>query len=139
MNKYEIVKKIENFAPIETQEKWDMSGWIVNNFNKTDVKRVMFALTITANVVEQAKEQNCDMIISHHPLFYVPLEFKTVEIYSAHTNFDLAQGGTTDTLIKELGLQKSQDKGFVRIVKLENPISVEEFKTRLLKISQKLR
>ena len=27
MNKYDLVRKIEEFAPLETQEKWDCSGW----------------------------------------------------------------------------------------------------------------
>ena len=29
MKKREIVRKIEQFAPLETQEKWDCSGWLV--------------------------------------------------------------------------------------------------------------
>lgn len=27
LNKYDIVRKIEEFAPLETQESWDCSGW----------------------------------------------------------------------------------------------------------------
>ena len=30
LNKYEIIRKIEEFAPLETQEKWDCSGWGVD-------------------------------------------------------------------------------------------------------------
>ena len=139
MNKYDIISNIEKFAPIETQEKWDMSGWLVNNHEIIDVKKIMFALTVTEDVLQQAKKNNCDMIISHHPLFYVPFEFKNIEIYSAHTNLDMAEGGTTDTLIKHLGFMKSENKGFVRIVYLDKPISVEELKNKLYNISPKLR
>ena len=138
MNKYEIVKKIENIAPIDTQESWDCSGWVVN-MEYAEVHKILFALTVTDDIYRQAKEKNCDMIISHHPLFYVPLEYKDINIYCAHTNFDLAQGGTTDTLIKELGLKKIKDEGFVRIVELERPMSVKDFREKLLKISPKLR
>ena len=74
MNKYEIVKKIENFAPLELQEAWDASGWIVNT-PESEVNKIMFALTITPQVYGQAIRQNCDMIISHHPLFFVPYNY----------------------------------------------------------------
>ncbi|MBR1776758.1 Nif3-like dinuclear metal center hexameric protein [bacterium] len=138
MNKYEIVQKIEKFAPPETQEKWDASGWIVEIVG-SEIKKILFALTVTPNVIKQAENLGCDMIISHHPLFFVPFEYKKFNIYCAHTNFDLAQGGTTDTLINKLGLKKSYDNGFVRIVNLPNPITVEELKNKLLNISPNLR
>lgn len=138
MNKYEIVRKIEEFAPPETQESWDASGWAVN-LPDADVNKVMFALTVTDSVVEQARKADCDMIISHHPLFFVPFKYKDINIYSAHTNLDRAEGGTTDTLIRELGFEKSRNEDFVRIVELDKPISVEDLRQKLLKISPKLR
>ena len=138
MNKYEIVRKIEEFAPLETQEKWDASGWIVELANN-EVNKILFALTITDKVFEQAVTQNCDMIISHHPLFFVPLEYRKINMYCAHTNLDRAEGGTTDLIIKKLSLKKSYNDDFVRVVELEKPISVEELKNKLLKISPKLR
>ena len=138
MNKYEIVKKIEEFAPPDTQESWDASGWSVE-LSGAEVNKVLFALTITDDVVKQAREKNCDMIISHHPLFFVPFEYKDINIYSAHTNLDRAEGGTSDLIIEKLGLKKTENDDFVRIVELETPITVEELKNMLLKISPKLR
>lgn len=139
MDKYEIVSKIEKFAPLETQEKWDCSGWAVERANNTEVNKILFALTVTDDIVKQAKDKKCDMIISHHPLFYVPLKYKDINIYCAHTNLDRAESGTTDTLISELGFQKTATDDFVRIVELEEAITVDELKNRLLKISPKLR
>ena len=142
MNKYEIVRKIEEFAPLETQEKWDCSGWGVDvngKCNTANVNRILFVLTVTDKVVQQARENGCDMIISHHPLFYVPLDWKDINIYSAHTNLDKAEGGTTDRLIKELGFTKTESYEFVRVVRLEEPITTEVLKEKLLKISPKLR
>ena len=139
MNKYDIVRKIEEFAPLETQEKWDCSGWGVNIRNSDEVHRILFTLTVTDKVIQQARDKCCDMIISHHPLFYVPLEWKDINIYCAHTNLDKADGGTTDRLIKELGFTKTESYEFVRTVSLEEPITVKELKEKLLKISPKLR
>ena len=143
MNKYEIVSAIERFAPPETAEKWDCSGWIVET-SGVDVNRVMLALTVTDDVVDQAKSENCDMIISHHPLFQVPLDYKDVDIYCAHTNLDLAKGGTTDTLIDKLkaaGLTavgcEASPLSFVRYV--DTNITVKEFLKILSKVSPALR
>ena len=139
MNKYDIIQKIEEFAPLETQEKWDASGWIINNPQKIEVNKILFALTVTDDVIKQAKKNSCDMIISHHPLFYVPLKYRDIDIYSAHTNLDIAEGGTTDILIKKLGFEKCKNEAFVRIVNLETPITIEELKNKLIQISPKLR
>ena len=139
MNKYEIVRKIEEFAPLNTQEKWDCSGWAVDKPNNDEVHKILFALTITDDIFRQAIDKDCDMIISHHPLFYVPLKYNDMNIYCSHTNLDRAEGGTTDTLIKKLGFTKTATDDFVSIVELNEAIPVEELKEKLLKISPKLR
>lgn len=140
MNKYEITKRIEKFAPPETQEKWDCSGWVVETENQ-DIKKIMLCLTVTDNIIQQALEQNCNMIISHHPLFNVSIKYKNIDIYCAHTNLDRAKGGTTDTLIKTLGLAKfivaNSGDGFVRYINYET--SLQDFVKRLKKISPHLR
>lgn len=123
-----ITDLIENFAPLELQEKWDSSGFQID-LGKRDIKKVLLCLSITSNTINQSLEKNCDMIISHHPLFFIPLEFnKNIPIYSAHTNLDKADGGTTDTLIECLGLNKGQKTGdFLRLVKLKEECSLTKF------------
>ena len=139
MNKFDLVRKIENFAPLDTQEKWDCSGWLVCT-KKNNVSKVMLTLTVTDDVVAHARENGCDMIISHHPLFCVSLVYSDIDIYCAHTNMDKAQGGTTDTLIKALGLKSDEIvEDFVRIVKFDNPIKVTEFFDKLKAISPNAR
>ena len=138
MNKYEIIKRIEEFAPIETQEAWDASGWVVDLPN-AEVNKVMFALTVTPQVYNQAVHKGCDMIISHHPLFFVPYNYRRINIYCAHTNFDKAKGGTTDLILNAMHLQGKQYNDFVRIVELDNEYSVEFMKLKLLPLSPHLR
>lgn len=123
-----IVQTIEKFAPLELQESWDNSGYQIY-LGDRDVKKVLLCLSVTQNVINQALEKNCDLVISHHPLFYVPLEFnKNIPIYSAHTNLDKTDGGTTDTLIRVLGFNKAQKiSDFLRLVSLEKEISLENF------------
>lgn len=140
MYKYEITKRIENFAPLETQEEWDCSGWVVNVNNYDEINKIMLCLTVTNDVIRQAKEQSCDMIISHHPCFYVPLEWSFINIYCAHTNMDKAQGGTTDTIIDKLGLSKFKiqtEYEFLRLIDYKTTIN--DFNKLLKSISPNVR
>lgn len=137
MDKYSIVKKIEDFAPPELAESWDCSGWAVNVKSKYEVFKVMVCLTVTDDIVNQARTQNCDMVISHHPLFFVPLNWRDINIYSAHTNLDKTGGGTTDTLISTLGLKITDASDFLRYS--DTNISIEEFLKLLSKVSPNLR
>ena len=153
MHKYEITKRIEQFAPLETQEDWDCSGWQIDVNNYDQIHKIMLCLTITDDVVRQAKEQNCDMIISHHPCFYIPLEWRAINIYAAHTNMDKAKGGTTDTLVdvtlnllpgqynkqnKNI-LKQVQNDNFLRIAEFYYPIPVSDFSGAIKQISPNAR
>lgn len=139
MNKYEISKRIENFAPVESAEPWDCVGFMVET-GRQEVSKIMLCLTPTFDIIKQARELGCDMIISHHPLFYVPADWADIDIYSAHTNLDKANGGTTDTLIKNLGLEQINCRHeFLRFVDFEEGIEVKTLAQKLQKISPSLR
>lgn len=135
MYKYEISGRIEGFAPLETQEDWDCSGWVVDSEGNDEIKSVMLCLTVTDDVVCQAREMGCEMIVSHHPCFVVPLGWSGVNIYSAHTNLDKADGGTTDLLVEKFGLSgflSDFKHDFLRFVDIE--IGVEEFSRKVVKL-----
>ena len=137
MDKYEIISKLEKIAPLETQESWDCSGWIVET-KQVEINRVMLALTVTDDIIKNAVQKGCDLIISHHPLFFVPIEYKDIDIYTSHTPLDKAKNGTTETLIKALGYTKFETvNDFVLIVRTK--INIEELKQKLKLISPKLR
>lgn len=124
----EIIEIIEKFAPLDFQEEWDCSG-IQIDLGKKDINKIMLCLSVTQDIINQAIKKNCNMIISHHPLFYIPFEFnKNIPIYSAHTNLDKADSGTTDTLIEVLGFNKAQKIGdFLRLVDLDEKVSLNDF------------
>lgn len=81
----------------------------------------MLALTPTLEVIKQAKENSCNLIITHHPLFMDGIKSIDIEknssklivesikneisIYSSHTSLDVAEGGTGDVLAEELGVR----------------------------------
>lgn len=112
------VKDIYNFidliAPFNTQEEWDNSGLLVGDKNQ-NVNKIIFALDITTDVVNQAINCDADLIITHHPLIFKPVSnilsdtiiYKLIEnkiaIICAHTNFDKAVDGVNDTLCNVIG------------------------------------
>lgn len=139
VNKYELINLIEKIAPLESAESWDMSGWLIET-PKSEVQKIMLCLTVTDAIIKQAKASNCDMIISHHPLFCVPICYNCeIDIYSAHTNLDKAPCGTTETLIKKLGLtfNKEITHEFLRFCDIE--ISFEDLINILKPFSSNIR
>lgn len=125
-----ITDLIENFASLELQEAWDYCGFQID-FVQKEVQKILLCVSVTQDIINQAVKDNFDMIIAHHPLFFIPFEFnKNIPIYSAHTNLDKAQGGTTDTLIEILdldGAQKIAFGDFLRLVQVKDPIQLEDF------------
>lgn len=138
VNVAEIVSAIEEFAPLNTAAEWDNSGWQINLGN-SQTKKILLALNIDNNIVGQAIAQNCDLIISHHPLLFAPLMKiedeciinaiqNNIQVYSAHTNLDVVKGGTTDTLAQKAGfLGCSCMNDFVRYKFLDEKLSLGGF------------
>lgn len=146
MDKYEISKRIENFAPLDTAESWDASGWVIDNPQMNNISKIMLCLTPTEDVFSQALNEGCDMVVSHHPMFYFPFPTCVIDenfhpklnVYSAHTNMDKANGGTTDTIIKTLEFNEYKipvEHEFLRMVELPNVILIEDFSKKISKIS----
>lgn len=114
----EKLSKIYDFlkykAPLELCENWDNSGLLINA--NEDVEKVLITLDITNDVINEAIEKNCQLIISHHPVIFKAIKsvdsndlvFKLIKnnisVISMHTNLDAAKGGVNDALAKELGL-----------------------------------
>ena len=65
----DIARAVEKFAPLSTQVEWDNSGFSVGD-PQAAVHKVLIALNCTLDVVEEAVERNCDMILTHHPLIF---------------------------------------------------------------------
>ncbi len=127
MNLIEIIKYFETKYPKELAYEWDNVGVQVGSLN-TIAKKVLVTLDVTKEVVKEAIELKVNMIISHHPLIFNPIDciiFDTprgwiiknlikhnITVYSAHTNYDLAEGGMNDE--------------FARVLNLKNPALLDE-------------
>jgi putative NIF3 family GTP cyclohydrolase 1 type 2 len=66
-----VVSLIEEIAPKELAFEWDNTGLLLRCGDS--VSNVLIALDVTQEIVDEAVERDCDMILSHHPLILVGL------------------------------------------------------------------
>ena len=122
----EIIKILEDYAPPELAEIWDNSGWQVF-FGNDNTTKVLICLSVTDEVINQAVELGCNLIVSHHPVIFKPIKVikdsklikavqRGIQIYSLHTNCDKTNNGTSDLIAQKLNLKKTAVlNDFVRV------------------------
>ena len=115
----EIIETLEELAPPACAMDWDNPGLMVGR-REREVRKVYIALDVTEQVVNDAIENGCDLILTHHPMIFDPLkkvnddDFKGrwiirlieagVNVYSMHTNFDIAPGCMGDICADMIGI-----------------------------------
>ena len=115
----EIIQHLERFAPLEFQEEYDNSGLITGDPD-SECMGVLISLDCTEEVVREAAERKCNLVVSHHPLIFRPIRHITPEegigrallaaikadiaIYAIHTNLDNIFSGVNATLADKLSL-----------------------------------
>ena len=152
-----IIKEMELLAPTYLKEDFDNVGLMVGDKNK-EVKKVLLALDCTLKVIEEAKKENVELIITHHPLIFkrpssittdtlqgkkiIELIKNDISLYSSHTNLDSVENGLNDTIVSILGFDNSKileknkrdDKaGLGRIVSLNESIQLEDLISKIKK------
>ena len=134
-----IYDYINSLAPFDTQEEWDNSGHIIGDF-RHEVKKCVMALDATKEVCRFAADVGADLLLTHHPIIFggisdvrvgdpvYTLVSSGVAGISAHTNYDLADGGINDSLAEILGLKNVRhiDGTFIVAGELENEMSIDD-------------
>ena len=114
------VKDIFDFLnekfPTETACDFDNVGLLVGD-PCAEVTKAVVALDCTPSAVNTAKENGCQLIITHHPIIFDPLKqvlagsavyevIKSgISVISMHTNLDVGIGGVNDCLCSALSLE----------------------------------
>ena len=123
MTVQDIITEIENFAPIAYQEDYDNCGLITGQKNQP-VTGALLSLDCTEEVIEEALKNNCNLIITHHPILFAGIKkingtnyvertlIKAIQnniaIYAAHTNLDNVKLGVNKKMGDKLGLKNLQ-------------------------------
>ena len=117
----EIINFLEEIAPLRFQEGYDNSGLILGDPEES-IRGAIVSLDCTERVVREAIENNCNLVISHHPIIFrgikqfdhnnyvekaVMLAIKhDIAIYAIHTNLDnVLQNGVNQKIAQKLHLQ----------------------------------
>ena len=115
----QLLSAVERLAPAALAEDWDNVGLLVGRSNQP-VTRVLVALELRDEVLDEAREHGCDAVVTHHPPIFPSLHALTddgtaaelvlraaearVAVLAAHTNLDSAAGGLNDLMAEVLGI-----------------------------------
>jgi dinuclear metal center YbgI/SA1388 family protein len=129
MKLLDVLSLLNSIAPFELAEKWDNVGLLVGDTDQ-EIKKAIISLDPGLGVISKAEEIDCDLIITHHPLFIEPLKNLNlknaaalkasmllkagISLVAMHTNLDIADGGVADVLAQALGLSCIESKGLFR-------------------------
>ncbi|MCE6991712.1 Nif3-like dinuclear metal center hexameric protein [Dyadobacter sp. CY323] len=116
----DIAAELERLAPISYQEGYDNAGLLVGS-PQTEVNGILFTLDVTEEIVAEAIEKKCNLIVAHHPIVFKGLKklngknyvertvIKAIKndiaIYAIHTNLDHVKHGVNWKIAELLGLR----------------------------------
>lgn len=99
----DITNYLESLAPLSTQESYDNSGLICGD-KTIEVTNALISLDCTEDIIQEAIDKGCNLVISHHPIVFSGLKTFTgknyvertvikaikndIAIYAIHTNLD---------------------------------------------------
>jgi dinuclear metal center YbgI/SA1388 family protein len=114
-----VIDFLEQFAPPELAAEWDNVGLLLGD-PTSEVRRIMTCLTVTPESAAEAIAEDVQLVVSHHPVLFRPVQRLTtatpegrmlleliqtkVAVYSPHTAFDNTEGGINETLANRLEL-----------------------------------
>lgn len=117
------VEVFEKLWPVSLAEDWDVVG-LVSGSTHQEIKSVLLTVDVTSEVVDYAKQVGADLIFAHHPMLLrgvasiaedtakgkvlSELVRSNIAVYSAHTNADSVETGTSAVIAKALGLINSR-------------------------------
>lgn len=152
-----ILNILETIAPQHLAADWDNVGLLIGS-PQSRVDGILIALDPTVALIAEAQSLGANLIITHHPAIFQPLQrlrtdqpsgqFLTaalradISVIGCHTNFDAAAGGVSDVLAQALGLtnvspllpqEQGSRCGLGRIGSLSEAVPPEDFLARLLK------
>ncbi len=115
----EIIAALEQFAPLPLQESYDNAG-LQCGLTEAEASGALLCLDVTEDVIAEAVDLGCNLVVSHHPLLFHGLKQvadadqvqrcireaiqNDICLYAAHTNLDNAEDGVNFKMAEKLGL-----------------------------------
>ncbi len=138
----DIFEFLNGIAPVNTACDFDNAGILVGD-PSAEVSGAVVALDCTASAIKTAIKNNCELIITHHPVIFDPLKtvltgstvFELIKsgisVISMHTNLDIAVSGVNDCLCYALEFDNfekrpASDGYLLNFAELDAPVSAEK-------------
>jgi dinuclear metal center YbgI/SA1388 family protein len=118
-----IKSYLETIAPPSLQESYDNAGLITGS-GEWECSGVIIALDATEEVIDEAIDKKCNLVVSHHPILFKGLKHlngsnyveraiikaikNDIAIYAIHTNLDNVIKGVNGKIAEKLGLKNVQ-------------------------------
>jgi dinuclear metal center YbgI/SA1388 family protein len=111
----DLVQAMEAIAPARFAASWDNVGLLVGD-GAAVLSRVLLTVDCTQPVVEEARRDGCDAIVTYHPILFAAqksfvagsMAYEVaragVAVFSPHTALDAASGGTNDVLADAIAM-----------------------------------
>lgn len=115
----QVTALLRELAPPELAEEWDNVGLLLGD-EDAEVSAVMTCLTLTPGVAAEAIGRGAQLVVSHHPVLFRPVQRLTTEtpegrmlldltragiaVFSPHTGYDSAPEGINQQLADLLEL-----------------------------------
>jgi dinuclear metal center YbgI/SA1388 family protein len=115
----QIIAHLDRWAPPADKADYDNVGLQVGD-PEAEASRVLVALDLTDEVLDEAERIGADLVVTHHPLLFRPLKALTpqsmsgrlalrlaqkgIAYYTSHTNLDAQHGGVSFALAERLGV-----------------------------------
>ncbi len=119
----EIITLLNRWAPPAYQESYD-NAQLITGDNSAEVNGVLITLDCTEEIVEEAIEKSCNLIVAHHPIVFQGLKSLTgknyvertvikaikndIAIFAIHTNLDNVHTGVSKKICDLIGLENCQ-------------------------------
>ncbi len=119
----DITSLLEKIAPVFLQENYDNAGLITGRV-EWECQGVLISLDATEDVVKEAIEKKCNLVVAHHPIVFSGLKKITgktyveqtlitaikndIAIYAIHTNLDNVLAGVSGKIADMIGLVNQQ-------------------------------
>lgn len=139
----DITKILDTLAPFDGAEDFDNVGLLVGR-SGAQVHNVLVALDVTRGVIEEAERLDAQMLVTHHPMMFVPrkrmtdedvegdllllLAEKRIALCACHTNYDIASGGVNDALMRAAGFANASGEGYLRFANLPGGMTLREIR-----------
>ncbi len=123
MSGIKVKRFFEEHYPLSSAYEWDNVGLQVGTMNK-ELTGILIALDATKEVVQEALDKDCNLVITHHPLIFKPLQAiatdaykgqliatlikNDITVFSSHTNYDRGEAGMNEALAARIELENTE-------------------------------